>query len=226
MLVKNWMSKQVITIDENDSMNEAVGLLKEHNIRMLPVMKKDKLVGILTDGDLKRASASDASTLEIHELLYLISQIRVKEIMTRDPITVPQDFTVEETAQILLKDKISGAPVVDDKGKVIGTITQDDLFRVLISLTGVNKKGIQLAFQVEDHSGSIKEVTDVIRKYDGRMVSILTSYERAPAGYRNVYVRVYQINREKLSQLQKEVGEKANMLYMVDHRENKREIYF
>ena len=83
-----------------------------------------------------------------------------------------------------------------------------------------------MAFQVEDHSGSIKEVTDVIRKYDGRMVSILTSYERAPAGYRNVYVRVYQINREKLSQLQKEVGEKANMLYMVDHREDKREIYF
>ena len=225
MLVKNWMSKQVITIDENDSMNDAVGLLKEHNIRMLPVMKEGKLVGILTDGDLKRASASDASTLEIHELLYLISQIRVKEIMTRDPITVPQDFTVEETAQVLLKNKISGAPVVDDKGKVIGTITQDDLFRVLISLTGASKRGIQLAFQVEDHSGSIKEVTDVIRKYDGRMVSILTSYERAPAGYRDVYVRVYQINREKLSQLQKEVGEKANMLYMVDHRENKREIY-
>lgn len=105
MLVKNWMSKQVITIDENDSMNEAVGLLKEHNIRMLPVMEKGKLVGILTDGDLKKASASDASTLEIHELLYLISQIKVIEIMTRDPITIPQDFTVEETAQILLENK-------------------------------------------------------------------------------------------------------------------------
>ncbi|MBW1767545.1 MAG: CBS domain-containing protein [Deltaproteobacteria bacterium] len=225
MLVKNWMSKQVITIDENNSMNEAIGLLKEHNIRMLPVMKRHELVGIITDGDIKRASASDATTLEMHELLYLISQIKVKEIMTKDPITVPQNFTVEETAQILLKNKISCAPVVDDQGQVMGIITQDDLFRVLISLTGASKRGIQLAFQVEDRSGSIKEVTDVIRHYDGRMVSILTSYEDAPAGYRNVYLRVYQINREKLPQLQKELGEKAKMIYMVDHRENKREIY-
>ena len=225
MLVKNWMSKQVITIDENNSMNEAIGLLKEHNIRMLPVMKRHELVGIITDGDIKRASASDATTLEMHELLYLISQIKVKEIMTKDPITVPKNFTVEETAQILLKNKISCAPVVDDPGQVMGIITQDDLFRVLISLTGASKRGIQLAFQVEDRSGSIKEVTDVIRHYDGRMVSILTSYEDAPAGYRNVYLRVYQINREKLPQLQKELGEKAKMIYMVDHRENKREIY-
>src|SRR5210317_676862 len=107
MLVKNWMSKNVITIDANDSMQNATKLLKEHGIRMLPVMKKNRLVGIVTDRDLKKASASDATTLEIHELLYLLSEIKVKEIMTKDPITVPPDYTAEETAQVLMDSKIS-----------------------------------------------------------------------------------------------------------------------
>ena len=101
MLVKNWMNKRVITIDVDDSMQDAMKLLKEHKIRMLPVMKKGELVGIVTDRDLKRASASDATTLEVHELLYLLSTIKVKEIMTKNPITVPVDYTVEETAEVL-----------------------------------------------------------------------------------------------------------------------------
>jgi len=113
MLVKNWMSKNVVTIDANDSMQDATRLLKEHDIRMLPVMKKNKLVGIVTDRDLKKASASDATSLEIDELLYPLSTIKIKEIMTKDPITVPPDYTAEETARVLLDAKISGAPVVD-----------------------------------------------------------------------------------------------------------------
>jgi len=219
------MSKKVITVNANDSMQDAMRLLKENDIRMLPVMKNGNLVGIVTDRDLKRASASDATTLEIHELLYLVSKIKIKEIMTKDPITVPFDYTVEEVAEVLLENKISGAPVVDYDGKIVGTITQTDLFRALISLTGVGKKGIQFAFQLEDRPGSIKEITDVIRKHGGRMVSILTSYEGVTKGYRKVYIRMYGIERSKLSQLKEELKEKATVLYMVDHRENKREIY-
>jgi len=124
MLVKYWMSKPVITLDENDSMDKAIKLLKQHKISMLPIMKKGSLVGIVTDRDIKRASASDATCLEIHELLYLISTIKVKEIMTKDPITVPYNYTVEETAQVLLKHNISGVPVIDHEGDMVGTITQ------------------------------------------------------------------------------------------------------
>ena len=190
MLVKNWMHKTVITVDEDDSMHDAIKRLKEHDIRMLPVMKKNKLVGIITDRDLKRASASDATTLEMHELFYLISQIKVKEIMTKNPITVPYNFTVEEVAEVLWKHKISGVPVVDGQGNIVGTITQSDIFRLLIALTGVGKRGIQFAFRLEDRPGSIKEIADIIRTYNGRMTSILSSYERVPEGYRNVYIRM------------------------------------
>ena len=225
MLVKNWMSQPAITVNEKDSMQDATKIMKKNNISILPVLKKEILVGVITDGDLKRASASDATSLEIHELFYLISKIKIKDIMSGTPITVPPDFSVEETAEILLKNKISGVPVVDNQGHVLGIITQNDLFKVLMALTGVEKRGVQFAFLIEDRPGSIKEIANVIRNYDGRMVSILTSYEQAPAGYRKLYLRVYQMDREKLVDLKKELKEKATMLYLVDHRENKREVY-
>jgi acetoin utilization protein AcuB len=189
------------------------------------VMKKGQIVGIVTDRDLKRSSASDATTLEVHELLYLISKIKVQDIMTKNPVTVPFDFTVEEAAEAFLKNKISGAPVVDESGNLVGTITKGDLFRVLISLTGIGRRGIQFAFQVQDTPGSIKELADVIRRYGGRMVSILSTYERVPKGYRKVFIRMYGIDRKKLPEMQKELAEKATLLYMVDHRENKRVIF-
>ena len=225
MIVSNWMSKNVITVDVDDSMHDAMKRMKEKDIRMLPVLKKGKLVGVVTDRDIKRASASDATTLDVHELLYLVSKIKVQNIMTKNPITVPQNFTVEETAEVLLRHKISGAPVLDQNGQLVGTITQTDLFRVLISLTGVGKGGIQFAFQLEDRPGSIKEVADIIRLYGGRMVSILTSYDSVPEGYRKVFIRMHSIERAKLQQLKEELSYKAALIYMVDHRENIREIF-
>jgi len=219
------MSKNVITVDVDDSMQYALRLMKENGVRILPVLKKGRLAGVITDRDLKRASASDATTLDIHELLYLISKIKVGSIMSKSLITVPHNFTVEETAQVLLENKISGAPVVDQNGGVVGIITQTDLFRVLISLTGVGKGGIQFAFQLEDRPGSIKEVADVIRKYGGRMISILTSYDKVPEGYRKVFIRMHSIDRSRLKQLQVDLSKMVALIYMVDHRENIREIY-
>lgn len=224
MLVKNWMSRNVFTITPEDSMQDAVYLMREHKVRTLPVVKNDEVVGIVSETDIKRASASDATGLDVHEILYLISKIKIKDIMTKNPITVHEDLTVEETAEILMKERISGVPVLDNEGKILGIITRDDLFNVLISLSGLGKKGIQLAFQVEDRPGSIKELTDIIRKHEGRIASILSSAERAPEGYRIVYIRMYDISREVLPLLLAELRKKAKMIYLVDHRDNKREI--
>jgi acetoin utilization protein AcuB len=225
MLVKNWMSTDVIEVDADSSMQDAFRLLKEHRIRMLPVVSESRLVGVVTDRDLKRASASDATSLDIHELLYLIARIKVDAIMTRNPITVLPEMTIEETAQILMENKISGAPVVDGRGKVAGIITQTDLFRVLISLTGVSNQGVQFALQAEDRSGSIKELADVVRKFGGRLISILTSYDQVPEGYRKVYIRAIGLQRHQTETIVAELGEVAMPLYFVDHRENRREIY-
>jgi acetoin utilization protein AcuB len=225
MLVKNWMNKPAITIDKTSSMQEAMNLMKTHRISLLPVMDKKRLVGVVTDRDLKKASPSDATTLEIHELLYLLSTIQVKDIMSSKPISVPPDFTIEETAEILLANKISGVPVVDTGGSVVGVITHTDLFKVIISLTGIGKKGIQFAFCLEDRQGSILEVAQVIRNFGGRITSILTSYEKVIEGQRNVYIRIHSIDRLKLEELKAALKQKAKLLYMVDHRNNTREIY-
>jgi acetoin utilization protein AcuB len=219
------MSRNVITIGVDNSMQDATGILKQHRIRMLPVVKKGKLVGIITDRDLKRASASDATTLEIHELLYLLMKIKVKDIMTKNPIAVPLEWTVEETAELLLNNKISGAPVVDENNSVVGVITQTDLFRVLISLTGVHAGGIQFAFKIKDYPGSIKELADIIREFGGQMVSILTSYDKVPEGFRKVYIRMRHIDRQRLKSLEKRLMEKAALLYIIDQRENRREFF-
>lgn len=225
MLVKNWMSKDVIFIDENDTMDTATRLLKEHGITLLPVMKNNRLKGVVTDRDLKRASASDATSLEIHELLYLLTKIKLESIMSAPAITVPPDFTIEETAELLLANRISGVPVVDESRTVVGVITKTDIFKALISLTGFGARGVQFAFQLQDRSGSIKEVTDIIRAAGGRLAGILTSYDRAPEGYRNVYVRVFGLDRTRINAMMDSLEERAALLYMVDHRENRREIF-
>jgi acetoin utilization protein AcuB len=225
MLVMDWMSKPAITVDQNDSLINAMDVLKQNDIMMLPVMKGNELVGIVSDRDIKKSFASSVSPLEVHELFYLMARVKVKDIMSRNPIVVPIDYTIEETAEVLLIHKISGVPVLDDKDGLVGVITQRDIFKALISLTGIRKRGIQFAFVLEDRPGSIKEVADVIRKYSGRMVSILSSYERAPEGYRLVYIRAYGIDRANLGSLKIALKEAATVRYVVDHTENNREVY-
>jgi len=144
--------------------------------------------------------------------------------MTKDPITVPPDYTIEETAELMMSKDIAGLPVVATGGELVGVITRHDLLKVLVSLSGLGRKGVQFAFRVEDRPGSIKELTDSLRNFGGRIVSILSTYEGVPAGFRKVYIRAYNIDREKLPQLFKEFQSTATMLYFVDRRENFREI--
>ena len=224
-MVRDWMSQTVITVNAEGSMQDAVHLLKTHGIKMLPVLDHGKLVGIITDRDIKRTSASDASSLEIHELIYLLSKIKIKEVMTPNPVTVASDATIEETAQVLLANKISGVPVMAPDGTIAGIISQSDLFRIIASLTGMAKTGIQIALQAPDHPGIISEVFNIIRENQGRIMSVLSSHAHAPDGFRRIYIRTYDIDRDKLTAIKTALQEKATMLYLVDHRNNTREIY-
>jgi acetoin utilization protein AcuB len=222
MLVLNWMSPQVITIKVEETLHHAEQLLKEHKINMLPVMHNRKVVGVLSKLDLKRAYAT---LMEQHELTHIIAKIRVKEIMTKDPITVPPDYTLEEAAELMMSKDIAGLPVVAAGGELVGVITRQDLLKALVSLTGLGRKGVQFAFWVADRPGAIKELTDSLRHFGGRIASILSTYEGALPGFRKVYLRAYNIDRDKLPQLFKELQAKATMIYFVDRRKNLREIY-
>jgi len=215
MLVKGWMTSDVMTIDEDTSMMKASEIMRENNIRRLPVMQKGKLVGIVTDRDIKEASPSKATTLDVHELYYLLSELKIKDIMSTHVFTISPEETVEKAAVKMLEHRISGLPVVNDKGKVVGMITQGDIFKVLVSLTGIYRGGIQFAFNLEDRPGSIKEVGDLIRKHGGRMVSILTSYDMCDEGCRHVYIRIKEIPEDKLKALTEDLDKNFILLYMV-----------
>lgn len=225
MLVKDWMTEHVITVGSEDSLQKAVGLMEDYEISMLPVTDGGKLIGIISDRDLKKAAPSNAVGLDMDLVRDHMSRVLVGAVMTRNPITVPQDFTIEEVAQVLLDNKVSGCPVRDDEGTIVGVCTKSDLFRALISVTGLVRKGLQLGAVIEDRPGSIREITDLVRGHGGRLVSILTSYDGAPKGHRRAYVRAFNIGHEKRSQLKKQLKEKLHLLYLVDHLENKREMF-
>jgi len=215
MLIKEWMTSDVITIDEDTSMIKAFQIMKENSIRRLPVMRQGKLIGIVTDRDIKDASPSKATTLDIHELYYLLSELKIKDIIKKNIITIGPEETVEKATVKMLKQRISGLPVVDDSGSVVGIITQRDISKVLVSLSGIYRGGIQLAFNLEDRPGSIKEVADMIREHGGQMVSILTSYDKGEENCRNVYIRIKELPEDKIKSLTQELDKNFILLYLV-----------
>ncbi len=225
MLVKDWMIKNVITIDINSPMQHAINLMMEHGISILPVTEEGKLVGIVTDRDIKSASPSDASLLDFQQILYHISRLTVGGIMSSDVVTVPLDYTVEETAEVLLSHKFSGCPVVDHQGQIRGIITKIDLFKVLIAVSGLQKKGVQFGLLLEDRLGAVQEITDLMRKHSVRIASLMSTSEKAPEGYRKVYLRLSHPGRDTLQQLVDELKAMTKIRYVVDHEANSREIF-
>ncbi|MEA3416409.1 MAG: CBS and ACT domain-containing protein [Thermodesulfobacteriota bacterium] len=213
MLVKGWMSSDVISVEEEASMMKASVLMKENNIRRLPVVRKGKLVGLVTDTDLKEASPSKATTLDIYEISYLLSEIKVNELMSKDVIYAKPDETIEFAAVLMLENKISGLPVINDKQKLIGVITETNIFKALIHITGVYSGDTQFALCLIDKPGSVHEVADVIRTMGGRVVSILASYDLADEGYRNVYFRIRHMEHDRLAKLVNILEEKFTVLY-------------
>lgn len=131
-LVKNWMTREVITITPETTLPQAHRLMTDYKIRRLPVLQNGVLVGIVTLGDVREAEPSDATSLSIWEVNYLLSQLTVEKIMTKNPITISPLATISEAAWAMLEYKVSGLPVVDVEGKVIGIITESDIFRLVV----------------------------------------------------------------------------------------------
>lgn len=131
-LVKDWMTRDVITVTPDMNLPEAHRLMADHQIRRLPVVKNGKLMGMVTRGDVRGAEPSDASSLSIWEMNYLLAKLRIEKVMTRDPITISEDATIGEAAKAMLEKKISGLPVVDDQNQVAGIITESDIFRLVV----------------------------------------------------------------------------------------------
>lgn len=225
MLIKEWMSKPVISIGQDESMNDAHKLFRTRVISMLPVVKDCTLTGIITDGDLKRALPSDATTLDRFELPSMLDAIKVGSIMTKTVITIPLDYTVDEAAGIMLKKGISGMPVMDRSGEMIGIITKSDIFRCFVSFTGVSPTGQIFATRLRDRPGLIKKFIDMVRAKGGRMRSIMTSYDDIEQGYRKVYFHTFDLSPDNFSNIVETFSEFGQLYYVADLSRGYRKIF-
>lgn len=132
-LVRDWMTTDVITVSADVSLPQAHQIMTKEEIRRLPVVDEEgRLVGIVSLGDVRSAEPSPATSLSIWEMNYLLSTLKVGKIMTKDPVTIGQDSTIGEAARTMLENRVSGLPVVDEDNKLLGIITESDIFSMVV----------------------------------------------------------------------------------------------
>ena len=170
MLIKGRMSSPVITVEPNLPIMDALELMKSKGIRRTPVMKNGKLVGIISDKDLLNAAPSDATSLSVWELNYLLGKVTVAEIMTKDVFTVTEDTPIEEAAYLMAAEKIGGLPVMSD-GHLVGLITETDLFRIFLELMGAQQDGVRVTALIPDKVGELDELTHAIAEEGGEFIA-------------------------------------------------------
>ena len=174
MLVQERMSHPVITIKPETPIMDVHNLMRKEHIRRLPVIdERKRLVGIVSEKDILHAKPSGATSLSVWEVQYLLSEITVEEVMTRDVITINEDTPLEEAARIMADNKIGGLPVLRD-GKVVGIITETDLFKIFLEMLGARERGIRLAALVPNAPGGLFQLTKAIFDIGGNILALGT----------------------------------------------------
>jgi len=173
MRVRDIMSTNVVTVDEKTSIHDARKIMEAHKIRRLPVMKKEKLVGLVTEHMLLEASPSPATSLSIHELHYLLAKMTVKDIMVKNPYTISPDMPVEEGLQLGQQKGYGAFPVVEE-GRLVGVVTESDIVRVMTRVLGVREKGKRIDLRTSNEFGNMKKIMDILDKNKTVLLSMMT----------------------------------------------------
>jgi acetoin utilization protein AcuB len=174
MLVGSRMSPDPITVAEKTPVDEALKIMREKKVRRLPVLnKRGGLVGIVAEKDILYASPSPATSLSIHEIHYLVSKLTVGEIMTKEVFTVTDDTPLEEAARIMADNRIGALPVLRG-GKLVGIITETDIFKSFLELLGAREPGVRLTMRIPRGQGMLPLCTETISKLGGRLLALTT----------------------------------------------------
>jgi acetoin utilization protein AcuB len=193
MLVEERMSSPVITVAQDLPIMEALNVMKTNQIRRTPVVdKKGRLVGIISDKDLLDASPSDATSLSVWEINYLLSQITVREIMTKEVMTVTKDTPLEVAARIMADNKIGGIPILDGDD-LVGLITETDLFKIFLELMGARTEGVRVSAMVPEKRGELALITEAISKAGGSFISF-TQFAGKSESNREIVFKVAGLN--------------------------------
>lgn len=189
MKVREFMKTDLITVETKTPIMEAQKIMREKKIKRLPVMKKDKLVGLVTKHMLLEATPSSATSLSVYELNYLLSKMTVDEIMVKDPITIPPDYPVEAAIWLGKKHGIGAFPVMDD-GKLVGIITESDITGVLSEVLGLESEGVRITVEgLGGQLGELREIIGILDDHKSPLLSII-SIPRQKKGNWIVVLRV------------------------------------
>lgn len=197
MLVGKRMSTPVITIRPDASLEESLNLMRAERIRRLPVVDNHgKLVGIVSDRQLLAASPSEATTLSVYEIRELMNKVKIETIMTTNVFTITANTPIEEAARIMADKKIGGMPVVE-KDKIVGIITESDIFKVFLELLGAREKGTRLTVETKDAPGLFAKISKAIFEAGGNIIALGT-FLGETSGVSEITIKVNGIDKATL----------------------------
>lgn len=171
MYVKNFMSTPVVSVSPNDTIADTLALMREKQINRMPVVDKGKVVGLVTDGDLREISPSPATTLSIFELNYLVAKTAIREVAVKHVISCTPNTKIEDAALLMREHKIGGLPVVED-GRLVGMITQTDIFDAFLDTLGFRSPGQRVVVETKDEVGVISDMSAIIKDYNVNIASL------------------------------------------------------
>jgi len=171
MYVRQFMTAQVFTVTPEKTIADTMALMREKKISRMPVVEKGKLVGLVTDGDLREVSPSPATTLSIFELNYLIAKTPIREVALKKVVTCHPDTQIEDAALLMRDHKIGGLPVVDD-GKVVGIITGSDIMDAFLDIMGFRSPGQRVMIETKDQIGVMLDLALSTKEYDVNIGSL------------------------------------------------------
>jgi acetoin utilization protein AcuB len=204
MLVKDRMTLRPITVTEDQSIDRALELMRKEKVRRFPVLDKHgELVGIVSEKDLLYASPSPATSLGVYEIPYLLARIKMRDIMTRDVITVTEDTPLEEAARIMVDNKIGGLPVVRND-KLVGIITETDMFKIFLEMLGAREEGVRLTMLIPDKKGTLAQIAGAIADLGGNILSMGSLMGEDPTN-RKLTLRVADVSQEQLVSAMKDL---------------------
>ncbi|HXF61605.1 MAG TPA: CBS domain-containing protein [Caldilineaceae bacterium] len=207
MYVCDRMSAPAITITPETPFQDALKLMREHRFRRLPVVNEaGRLVGIVSERDLLHAAPSPATSLSIWEMNYLLSKLRVEQLMATQVIVVCPDTPIEEAARLMVEHKIGGLPVVDDKRRVVGVITETDIFKAFVEMLGSGRPGLRLTLRVPGGKGTLAKLAQAIADLDGNIVSVGT-FGVDLDGTASLLIKVVGVSQDQLVETLEALGD-------------------
>lgn len=205
MIIRDVMTKSPVTVTEDMTVTEAKAIMSKNGFSKLPVLDKSKrLIGLITKNDIQKASPSDATTLDMFELGYLLSKLTVGKYMTKKVITVQDTEVVEEAARIMVDNKIGCVPVMKDD-VLVGIVTENDLFRLFTEIFGARHSGVRAVISLPDKPGQLAKITGDIADLKGNLISVVTR-EMKDQAVRRSTLKVTGISLQQMETILKNSG--------------------